>query len=104
MTAQGRWEGFRGGEESGYTGAHFSEGIEDAVEDDEEGKDRLDGPERAAQDEAKDTPAEETESHGLFAAYTIHEEAADYAAGEVEAVHHGLRRKILALLRCFPAT
>ena len=92
MTAQRRWEGFRGCEECGYPGAHFSKGVEDAIEDDEEGKDGLDGPERPAEDEAEDTPAEKAEGHCLFAAYPIHEEATDYAAREVEAVHHGLRR------------
>ena len=50
----------------------------------------MDGPERAANDEAKDAPAEEAKGHCLLAAYAIHEEATDYAAGEVEAVHHSL--------------
>ena len=60
------------------------------MEDDEEGKDALDGPKRAANYEAEDAPAEEAKGLCLLAAYAIHEEAIDYAAGEVEAVHHGL--------------
>ena len=72
MAAQRRRERFRGREESGYPRAHFSEGIEGAVEDDEEGEDSLDGPERAAEDEAEDAPAEEAEGHCLFAAYAVH--------------------------------
>ena len=38
----------------------------------------------------KKPPEEEAESHGLFAADMVHKEAAEYAAGEVEAVKHGL--------------
>ena len=38
MAAEGRGEGFGGCEEGGDAGAHFAEGVEDAVEDDEEGK------------------------------------------------------------------
>ena len=50
-----------------------------------------DGAESAAEDETEETPEEETECHGLFAADAVHEETADYAAGEVEAVYYGLR-------------
>lgn len=49
-----------------------------------------DGAESAAEDETEETPEEEAECHGLFAADAIHEETADYAAGEVEAVYYGL--------------
>ena len=50
----------------------------------------MDGPERAANNEAEDAPAEEAKGHCLLATYAIHEEATNYTAGEVEAVHHGL--------------
>ena len=67
MAAQRRRGRFRSCEESGYARGHFSEGVEGAVEDDEEGEDSLDGPERAAED----APAEEAEGHCLFAAYAV---------------------------------
>ena len=38
MPAERRGEGFGGCEESGDAGAHFTEGVEDAVEDYEEGE------------------------------------------------------------------
>lgn len=101
MAAQRCWERFRGGKESGDAGTHFSEGVEDAVEDDEEREDFLNGSERAAEDKAEDAPAEEAEGHCLFAAYAVHEEAADYAAGEVEAIHHGLEKVSLAFVKGF---
>ncbi len=49
-----------------------------------------DGAERTAEDETEETPEEEAECHGLFAADAVHEETADYAAGEVETVYYGL--------------
>ena len=47
--------------------------------------------ESAAEDKIEETPEEETECHGLFAADAIQEETADYAAVEVEAVYYELR-------------
>ena len=38
VASEGRGEGFGGCEECGDAGAHFAEGVEDAVEDYEEGK------------------------------------------------------------------
>ena len=38
VAAKGRGEGFGGCEEGGDAGTHFAEGVEDAVEDDEEGE------------------------------------------------------------------
>lgn len=81
MAAQRRREGFGSGEESGYAGAHFSKGIEYAVEDYEKREDGLDGTEGAAEDEAEDAPAEKAKGHCLLAADAVHKEAADYTAG-----------------------
>ena len=81
MAAQRRWKGFGSGEESGYAGAHFSKGIEYAIEDYKKRKDGLDGTECAAKDEAEDAPAEKPKGHCLLAAYAVHEEAADYTTG-----------------------
>ena len=103
MAAQGRWEGLGGGEKSGYAGTHFSKGVEDAVKDYEEGEDGLDRPDGAAEDEAEDAPAEEAKSHGLLAAYAVHEEATDHATGKVEAVYHSLARGYLAIVKGFLA-
>ena len=89
MAPKGRGEGFCRAEEGGDAGAHFAEGVEDAVEDDEEGEDALDGGEGAAEDEADKRPEGEAEAHGLFAADAVHEEAADKAAWEVELVSLG---------------
>ena len=88
MASERRGEGLGSAQESGDTGAHLAKGVEDAVQDDEEREDGLDGPDSAAQDEAQETPEEEAEGHGLLAANPVHEEAADDAAWEVEAVDH----------------
>ena len=44
----------------------------------------------AAKDETEETPEDEAECHGLFAADAVHEETTDYTAGEVEAIYNGL--------------
>ena len=41
MAAKGGGEGFGGCEKGGDAGTHLAEGVEDAVEDDEEGKNGL---------------------------------------------------------------
>ena len=86
------WGGERLGraEESRDAGAHLAEGVEDAVQDDEEREDGLDGVQGAADDEAHDGPAEEAEGHGLLAADAVHKKTADDTAGEVETVDYGL--------------
>ncbi len=84
MTSEGRGKGLSRAEECSYAGTHLAEGVEDAVQDDEEWEDGLDWVQRTAEDEAKDRPACEAEAHGLFAADAVHEEAADETAGEVE--------------------
>ena len=104
MAAQRRWKGLGSGEESGYARTHFSKGIEYAVKDYEKGKDGLDGPDCAAKDEAEDAPAEEAKSHCLLTAYAVHEEATDHATGKIEAIHHGLARRYLAIVKYFLAS
>ena len=72
MAAERRREALGGAEEGRDAGAHFAEGVEDAVEDDEEREDGLDGVQGAANDEAHYRPAEEAEGHGLFSANAVH--------------------------------
>lgn len=52
-------------------------------------------PQRASDNKSHNGPAEETQGHGLLASNTVHEEATDYAAREVEAVHHSSITDIL---------
>lgn len=89
VAAKWSGEGFRSAKEGRDTRAHLAESVENAVEDDKEREDGLDRSNRAAQDEAKESPEEEAERHGLLAADLVHEESADDAAGKVEAVHDG---------------
>jgi hypothetical protein len=78
-----------------YTWTHFAKALEDAVEDNKEGEDTLDWLQSAADDEAQDTPEQETKGHGLLAADAVHEEATDQRAGEVEAVDDGAVSDVL---------
>ena len=57
-----------------------------------------DGAKSAAEDETEETPENEAEGHGLFAADAVHEETADYAAGEVEAVYYGLSGEVRGMV------
>lgn len=78
-----------------YARAHLSQRIEDAIEHDKQRENGLDGTEGATNDEAQDRPQEETQSHRLLAADPVHEEAADEAAGEVEAVDDSAEPDVL---------
>lgn len=80
---------------STYTGPHFSEGVEDAVENDEEGEDGEDLVQGAADDESENRPQDEAQRHGLLAANLVHEEAANQSPRDVEQVEHGAVANIL---------
>jgi hypothetical protein len=92
MASKRSREGLRSTEKGRDAGAHLTEGVEDAVEDNEEGKDALDGSQSAPDDKSHNGPAEETESHSLLTPDAVHKEPANDAAGEVETVNHGLVR------------
>jgi hypothetical protein len=88
VPAKGSGEGFRCAKERRDSRTHFAQGVEDSVEDNEKGEHGLDGPECAAENKAENAPKEESEGHGLLASDFVHKEAANDAAGEVEAVDY----------------
>ena len=65
MATLRRREGFLGCERSGYPWAHLSEGNANAVDNQEEGKDKLYGPDHAVEDKVKNASVEEAECHCL---------------------------------------
>jgi hypothetical protein len=78
-----------------YTGTHLAKALEDAVENNKEGENTLDRLKSATDNEAQDTPEQETKSHGLLAADAVHQETADQRARKVEAVDNGSEPNVL---------
>jgi hypothetical protein len=90
VATERRWEGLGRAQKGRHARPHLAEGVEDAVENDEEGEDGLNGPEGAANDESHDGPAEEAKGHGLLSTDAVHQDTADDAARQVEAVDDSL--------------
>jgi hypothetical protein len=95
MATQWSREGLCGAEEGSHTRPHLTQGIEDAVEDNEEREDGLNRSECSTEDKSEDAPEKEAQGHRLLATNAVHEKAADNATREVEAIHDSTIANIL---------
>ena len=78
-----------------YTRTHFTEGVEDAIQDNEERQDKLDLPKSTTGYKTQKSPEAETQSHSLLTADFIHKKTTDEAAWKVETIYNSTIANVL---------